>query len=228
MKELVENALDAGAARSHVEIEGGRQDAHPRARRRPGHGREDAELALERHATSKLRELGRPAGHRHARLSRRGAALDRQRVRLRAADARRRGRGGHRGRDRARPPRARAGRRPSRGAPRSRCGTCSGRCRRGGSSCARTPRRRATWPRRSACSRWPGPHGFFLRSGGRPRDRGPARRDAWGRALYQLFGGALARGPRGGGRRGGVGAGVRASCRGRTGSGRPGRPCASS
>jgi DNA mismatch repair protein MutL len=54
VKELVENAIDAGARAVHVEIEGGgvrlvrvRDDGH-------GMGRRDAEMALERHATSKL------------------------------------------------------------------------------------------------------------------------------------------------------------------------------
>ncbi len=57
VKELVENALDAGARSVHVEIEDGgttlvrvRDDGH-------GMSRGDAELALERHATSKLRVL---------------------------------------------------------------------------------------------------------------------------------------------------------------------------
>jgi len=57
VKELVENALDAGARSITVEIEGGgkslirvRDDGH-------GMNREDARMALERHATSKLREL---------------------------------------------------------------------------------------------------------------------------------------------------------------------------
>ena len=54
VKELVENALDAGARSVHVEIEDGgvrlvrvRDDGH-------GMSRRDAEMALERHATSKL------------------------------------------------------------------------------------------------------------------------------------------------------------------------------
>jgi DNA mismatch repair protein MutL len=57
VKELCENALDAGARAVHVEIEDGgttlvrvRDDGH-------GMARADAELALERHATSKLRAL---------------------------------------------------------------------------------------------------------------------------------------------------------------------------
>jgi DNA mismatch repair protein MutL len=57
VKELVENALDAGARSVHVEIEGGgrtlirvRDDGH-------GMARADAEAALDRHATSKLRSL---------------------------------------------------------------------------------------------------------------------------------------------------------------------------
>jgi DNA mismatch repair protein MutL len=57
VKELLENALDAEAASVAVEIEGGgkdlirvRDDGH-------GMGAEDAARALERHATSKLREL---------------------------------------------------------------------------------------------------------------------------------------------------------------------------
>jgi DNA mismatch repair protein MutL len=57
VKELVENALDAGARVVHVEIDGGgarlvrvRDDGR-------GMSRADAEMALERHATSKLRTL---------------------------------------------------------------------------------------------------------------------------------------------------------------------------
>jgi DNA mismatch repair protein MutL len=58
VKELVENALDAEARNVQVDMEGGgaglvrvRDDGR-------GMGRADAELALERHATSKLRTLG--------------------------------------------------------------------------------------------------------------------------------------------------------------------------
>ncbi len=58
VKELIENALDAGAQRVDVEIEGGgvtllrvRDDG-------VGMSREDARLSVERHATSKLRAIG--------------------------------------------------------------------------------------------------------------------------------------------------------------------------
>ncbi|MBW2243440.1 MAG: DNA mismatch repair endonuclease MutL [Deltaproteobacteria bacterium] len=58
VKELVENAVDAGASRIRVEIRDG--GARLIAVTDDGHGMtpEDARLALERHATSKLREFG--------------------------------------------------------------------------------------------------------------------------------------------------------------------------
>ena len=57
VKELVENALDAGANAVRVEIEAGGKALVRVADDGHGMGREDATLALERHATSKLRRL---------------------------------------------------------------------------------------------------------------------------------------------------------------------------
>ncbi len=57
VKELVENALDAGAANIAVEIEGGGRALVRVRDDGAGMDRADAELAVERHATSKLRRL---------------------------------------------------------------------------------------------------------------------------------------------------------------------------
>ena len=57
VKELCENALDAGARSVHVEIEDGGTTLVRVRDEGQGLGRADAELALERHATSKLRAL---------------------------------------------------------------------------------------------------------------------------------------------------------------------------
>jgi DNA mismatch repair protein MutL len=54
VEELVENALDAGAARIRVEVRGGGRDFVAVADDGCGMSPEDARLALERHATSKL------------------------------------------------------------------------------------------------------------------------------------------------------------------------------
>jgi DNA mismatch repair protein MutL len=87
VKELLENALDAGARRIRVEVEaGGRKlirindDGH-------GMNRDDALLAFERHATSKLRTAddlhcfrgARDAGNGHRRAERRNARGNRWR-----------------------------------------------------------------------------------------------------------------------------------------------------
>ncbi len=56
VKELVENSLDAAARAIVVEIEEGGGVGSPGLRRRLGMTPEEAELSLERHATSKLRE----------------------------------------------------------------------------------------------------------------------------------------------------------------------------
>ncbi len=55
VKELLENALDAGATRIRVEVEAGGRKLIRIADNGHGMGRDDALLAFERHATSKLR-----------------------------------------------------------------------------------------------------------------------------------------------------------------------------
>ncbi len=55
VKELLENALDAGATRIRIEIEGGGRKRIRIADNGHGMGRDDALLAFERHATSKIR-----------------------------------------------------------------------------------------------------------------------------------------------------------------------------
>lgn len=57
IKELLENALDAGATAVSIEIEGGGKSFVRVSDDGIGMDRDDAEKALERHATSKLREL---------------------------------------------------------------------------------------------------------------------------------------------------------------------------
>jgi len=64
VKELVENALDAGASRIEVRIEGGGADLVEVADDGCGMEPEDAVLALERHATSKVRAASDLAGVR--------------------------------------------------------------------------------------------------------------------------------------------------------------------
>jgi len=56
VKELIENALDAGASAIHIEIEDGGKSLIRVSDDGAGMTRPDAELALSRHATSKIRE----------------------------------------------------------------------------------------------------------------------------------------------------------------------------
>ena len=55
-KELIENALDAGATRLRIELKGGGRSLIEVSDNGAGMGRDDAMLAFERHATSKLRQ----------------------------------------------------------------------------------------------------------------------------------------------------------------------------
>ena len=87
VKELVENALDAGARRIDVEIEARRPAAGPRRRRRQRHdaGRRAAGAAAPRDVEDRVGR--RSVGPAHVRLSRRGAAVDRGGVAADADDA---------------------------------------------------------------------------------------------------------------------------------------------
>ena len=86
VKELVENALDAGARRVRVDVEGGGIARIEVVDDGSGMSPGDARLALERHATSKIRTFRGPDLDRHDGLSRRGAALDRVRLAPRPHD----------------------------------------------------------------------------------------------------------------------------------------------
>ncbi len=76
VKELLENALDAGANRIKVEVEAGGRKLIRASDDGRGMNRDDALLAFERHATSQAAYRRRSAFHCHARISRRGAAID--------------------------------------------------------------------------------------------------------------------------------------------------------
>jgi DNA mismatch repair protein MutL len=75
VKELLENSLDAGATRFRIEVENGGRRLIRITDDGCGMSRDDAMLAFERHATSKLRDV--KDLHRHARISRRSAAFHR-------------------------------------------------------------------------------------------------------------------------------------------------------
>ena len=88
VKELLENALDAGAKTIRIEIEAGGKrmirvidDGH-------GMTHDDALLAFERHATSKLRNCGRFAFDCHTWFRGESAADHRGRVATAARDPR--------------------------------------------------------------------------------------------------------------------------------------------
>src|SRR5438105_14613740 len=74
VKELVENALDAGALHIRVEIEGGGADRILVADDGYGIAADEVELAFRRHATSKLRtEIGRASCREGEQLPELGA-----------------------------------------------------------------------------------------------------------------------------------------------------------
>ena len=73
VKELLENSLDAGATRIRIEVEGGGRKLIRIVDNGHGMVRDDALLAFERHATSKLHTSDDLLQIRDAGLSRRGA-----------------------------------------------------------------------------------------------------------------------------------------------------------
>ena len=77
VKELLENSIDAGAKRIQIDIELGGRRLMRIADDGEGMLRDDAILAFERHATSKIKTLEDLGENRNARFSRRSSGFDR-------------------------------------------------------------------------------------------------------------------------------------------------------
>ena len=87
VKEMLENSLDAGATRIKISVEAGGKKLIQITDNGCGMVRDDAMLAFERHATSKIKNAEDLLSVAHAGISRRGAALDRVSVAPAPGDA---------------------------------------------------------------------------------------------------------------------------------------------
>ncbi len=87
VKELVENALDAGARSVSIRIEKSGKDGIRVVDDGIGMSAEDARLAIQRHATSKLFAASDSSQNLVSRIPWRGASFDRLRLSLHPEDA---------------------------------------------------------------------------------------------------------------------------------------------
>ena len=99
VKELLENALDAGSTRIRIQVEAGGKKLIQITDNGCGMVRDDAMLAFERHATSKIKDTDDLLSISTAGISRRGAAFHRVRGPVASGNPRRRRSGRHRHRN---------------------------------------------------------------------------------------------------------------------------------